>query len=163
MRVTFRQSVGTPKGGWYSMTREACTDASNPPFADEWVCIWVLQFSWELLQSPTHCLEGAGWVVVRTAVEYGEHDWRLEHYPQDLLERVRSHCLMCGGMVLCQQSLQMHIRLNTLNSLCASQVPSRAGISRADVPSLRRMWSARLQAVGVRASMHGCSQFEPWR
>lgn len=91
--------------GWlvFDDMKEPTQHDSNPPFADDWVCIWLLQFSWVIPRLPTYWLQGLDSLATRTAVEFSRRVWRLEHYPQDLINHMKSHCLMCGCMVLCHQ------------------------------------------------------------
>lgn len=106
------QAVCRNQQGWlvFDDMKEATQYDAQPPFADDWACIWLIQFSWVRCRSPSYWLRGLNSITVRTALEYSKHVWRLEEYPKNRLEHMQAHCMLCGSMVLSYSGLQAHIR-----------------------------------------------------
>ena len=104
------QAVCRNLHGWlvFGDGREPVQCGLQPPFPNDRVCVWLLQFSWALLRNPTSWMQGIDHITTRAAVEFSKHVWRLDQYPKDLLSHMMAHCLVCGRTVLSFTGLQAH-------------------------------------------------------
>lgn len=100
------QAVCRNPQGWlvFDDGREPVQYDQQPPFANDWVCIWLLQ------RPPSYWLQGLDQITARAALEFSKHVWSVDQYPKDLLTHMAAHCLICGRMVLSFAGLQAHIR-----------------------------------------------------
>ena len=107
------RALGRSATGWvqFEDLKEAVVLDSHAPHTTEWVIIWLIRENAVDFCLWKGCLLGTDIFPRQLQEEHTCHGRMFEEYPQDLLERLRCHCSICGKLVIDHDGLCKRIKL----------------------------------------------------
>ena len=91
--------------------QEAQVMGSTPPRTSEWIFVWLARDDSVELGLNRFGLTGADLFARTLDTLYEQRQMKMEKYPEQVLERLRSFCSMCGKLVVSHDALKRHAQL----------------------------------------------------